>query len=156
MTYNVFSGTLNTAQSINQSINQSISQSTTLWWTATWSSWWRCYLGHFKNTCDDDDDDDIFVNVSLANTHLIASHVCVIQRLIWRSVHWPQMASICYVWYGDWAGWTWRDCSSTQYPSHCTKYHSPPIKGQCTNRYIAVYNDVPLQRKLPERDWVSK
>ena len=52
-----------------------------------------------------------------------------------KLVHWPLMGGLLHlVQQGeDWAG-----PQPAQAHPRCTKYNSPPIKGQCTNLRIAV------------------
>ena len=50
-------------------------------------------------------------------------------------IHWPLMGGLLHLVQrgGDWAG-----CSPAQSPPRCTKCHSPPIHGQCTNHCNVV------------------
>jgi len=52
-----------------------------------------------------------------------------------KLVHWPFMGGLLHL---VQRGGSWAGCGPAQSSPRCTKYNSPSINGQCTNRCIAI------------------
>jgi len=57
-----------------------------------------------------------------------------------KLIHWPLMGGLLHLVQREKA---WAGCGHAQSLPRCTKCNSPPINGQCTHHYIAIY-DGPL------------